>query len=74
MGDLKTVSAEGVITADIIKAAMFNAADDINRRFETMPRTFGDDMNLLKNSALQGKRQIAPTCQSDEGYDTLDYD
>jgi hypothetical protein len=20
------------------------------------------------------KRQIAPTCQSDEGYDTLDYD
>jgi hypothetical protein len=22
----------------------------------------------------KGKRQIAPTCQSDEGYDTLVYD
>jgi tape measure domain-containing protein len=53
MGDLKTMSAEGVITADIIKAAMFNAADDINRKFEKMPRTFGDIMNLIKNSALQ---------------------
>ena len=24
--------------------------------------------------SLIGKRQIAPTCQSDEGYDTLVYD
>ncbi|WP_028988026.1 tape measure protein [Thermicanus aegyptius] len=53
MGDLKTMSAEGVITADIIKAAMFNAADDINKKFATMPMTFGDVMNQLKNSALQ---------------------
>ncbi|MFC4305803.1 tape measure protein [Cohnella boryungensis] len=52
-GELKTMSAEGTITADIIKGAMFAAADDINRKFETMPRTFGDIWNEVKNSALQ---------------------
>lgn len=52
-GDLKTMSAEGTITADIIKGALFKAADDINAKFATMPMTFGDTMTLLKNSALQ---------------------
>lgn len=52
-GQLKEMSADGTITADIIKAAMFNAADDINKKFATMPRTFGDIMNELQNSALQ---------------------
>ncbi|MEK5235468.1 tape measure protein [Paenibacillus sp. FSL L8-0470] len=52
-GQLKEMSADGTITADIIKAAMFNAADDINTKFASMPRTFGDMMNELQNSALQ---------------------
>ncbi|KAA1180697.1 tape measure protein [Paenibacillus sp. B2(2019)] len=52
-GQLKEMSADGTITSDIIKAAMFNAADDINVKFASMPRTFGDVMNELKNSALQ---------------------
>jgi len=52
-GELKTMSAEGTITADIIKGAMFAAADDINNKFATMPRTFGDIWNEAKNTALQ---------------------
>lgn len=52
-GDLKTMSAEGTITADIIKNSLFAAADDINKKFATMPMTFGDTMTLLKNDALQ---------------------
>ncbi|MCM3701425.1 tape measure protein [Paenibacillus macerans] len=52
-GDLKEMSADGTITADIIKGAMFNAADDINQKFNSMPMTFGDAMNLIKNNALQ---------------------
>jgi tape measure domain-containing protein len=42
MGELKEMSAEGTITADIIKGALFAAADDINKKFESMPKTFGD--------------------------------
>lgn len=52
-GELKTMSAEGTITADIIKGAMFAAADGINQKFETMPRTFGDIWTEAKNTALQ---------------------
>lgn len=56
-GDLKDMSADGVITADIIKGAMFAAADDINNKFAQMPKTFGDYFNLMKNRAV---RQFAP--------------
>lgn len=52
-GDLKDMSADGVITSDIIKGAMFAAADDINGKFATMPRTFGDIFNKAKNHALR---------------------
>lgn len=48
-GELKTMSSEGTITADIIKAAMFAAADDINGKFNTLPRTFSDVATLLQN-------------------------
>lgn len=52
-GELKKMSAEGTITADIIKGALFNAADDINSKFATMPMTFGGVFNKVKNNALQ---------------------
>ena len=52
MGDLKEMSSEGLITSDIIKGALFSAADDINSKFETMPKTFGNIMQSIKNYAL----------------------
>ncbi|EHQ88293.1 tape measure protein [Desulfosporosinus youngiae] len=52
-GELKKMSAEGTITSDIIKGALFNAADDINDKFATMPMTFADALNRMKNNALQ---------------------
>ncbi len=52
-GDLKQMSADGVITADIIKGAMFFAADEINEKFETIPMTFSDVFNSLSNKALR---------------------
>lgn len=52
-GELKKMSAEGTITADVIKNAMFKAATDINSKFEKMPMTFSDVATNLKNKALQ---------------------
>jgi tape measure domain-containing protein len=52
-GDLKEMSAEGTITADIIKGALFAAADDINSKFETLPKTFGDIFQQFKNDAFR---------------------
>lgn len=52
-GELKEMSAEGTITADIIKNAMFMAADDIESKFSKMPKTFGDTWNLIKNKGIK---------------------
>ena len=53
MGELKEMSADGVITADIIKNAMFSAADDINAKFKTMPTTWGQVWTSIKNQSLK---------------------
>lgn len=47
------MSSEGTITADIIKNAMFKAADDIEERYAKMPKTIGDYWTLMKNKAIQ---------------------
>jgi tape measure domain-containing protein len=57
-GELKEMSAKGEITADIIKAALFMAADDINKKFETMPKTFGDLLQQLKNEAFRAFQPV----------------
>lgn len=57
-GELKEMSSEGLITADIIKGAMFAAADDINSKFATMPKTFGDTWTSVKNMTLKAFQPI----------------
>lgn len=52
-GELKELSSKGAITADIIKGAMFAAADDINTKFKTMPITFTDVWTRIKNTGNQ---------------------
>lgn len=57
-GELKELSSEGLITPDIIKNAMFMAADDINTKFETMPMTFADIWNRIKNAGTEAFSSI----------------
>lgn len=52
-GELKELSSQGLITADIIKNAMFQAAGDIEGKFNTMPMTFGDVGTMMLNSFLE---------------------
>ena len=52
MGALKDMSAEGTITADIIKTALFRAADDIEEKFKNMPMTFSQAWMMFKNWSL----------------------
>lgn len=58
-GELRELSREGKITADIIKAAMFTAADDINAQYENMPRTFADMTTSIKNTAQLEFQKVA---------------
>ena len=50
-GELKELSSEGVITSDIIKNALFSSADEINQKYEQMPKTFADAMTSIQNNA-----------------------
>ncbi len=53
IGELREMSSEGLITADIIKNAMFSAADDIENKFREMPMTFGQIGTIVGNTLLQ---------------------
>lgn len=48
---LKEMGMNGQITADAIKNAMLNSADEINEKFNTMPITFSQIWNVFKNNA-----------------------
>lgn len=52
MGHIREVASEGLISADIVKNAMFASADEINTKFESMPVTWAQVGQSIKNQAL----------------------
>lgn len=58
-GELKQLSAQGEITADIIKRAIFENMDEINNKFESMPKRWSDRFTDLKNVVLKSSAPIA---------------
>lgn len=53
VSELLAMGEQGSITADVIKGAMFSAADDINGKFREVPGTFGEVFTSLKDTVLQ---------------------
>ncbi len=51
-GEIKGLASEGLITADIITAALFNSADEINTLFEDIPTTWNQVWTRMQNQAL----------------------
>lgn len=56
--ELKELSSDGAITADIIKGAMFQAADEINGKFSQMTPTFADTWQKIKNAGTQAFAEV----------------
>lgn len=56
--NIKELASEGMITADVIKNAMFYAADETNAKFETMPMTFGQAWQSFQNTALMAFQPV----------------
>ncbi|MBD8037083.1 tape measure protein [Solibacillus sp. A46] len=50
--NIKKLAADGIITAEIIKKAMFYAAEDTNAAFESMPITWSQIWTKMKNYAV----------------------
>ncbi|KEZ88716.1 hypothetical protein IO99_00635 [Clostridium sulfidigenes] len=57
-GELKQLGADGELTADIIKNAMFGMANDINGKFETIPMTWSDIGTSIKNHAIKSFEEV----------------
>ena len=53
IGQLRSMAAEGKITADIVKNALIGATGDINAQFESMPMTWGQVWNGVMNELYQ---------------------
>ena len=56
--NIKELASEGVITADVIKNAMFYAADETNAKFESMPKTFSQIWTSFQNTALMAFQPV----------------
>lgn len=52
IGKIREMAADGELSADAVKAAIFSAADDINSKFNEMPMTWGQIWQSMQNTAL----------------------
>lgn len=51
-GSIKQYAEQGLVTAEVVKNAMFASADEINAKFESMPMTWGQIATKMQNTAL----------------------
>lgn len=53
VGVMREMASEGQITAQVVKNAMFAAAEETNAKFESMPYTWGQVWTSMKNTMTQ---------------------
>ena len=58
IGQLKQLGSEGAITADVIKSALFNSADETQVKFAQMPMTFQEVGQQLSNAMFQAFQPV----------------
>lgn len=64
IGEVKKLGSEGKVTADVIKNALFNSADEIEAKFNSLPRTIGDVWTNISNAAQQAFRRVVQRIQT----------
>lgn len=52
IGQIREMASEGELSADVVKAAIFASADEINAKFAAMPMTWGQIWQSMQNTAL----------------------
>lgn len=58
VGQLKEMSSQGLITADIIKNALFNSAEETNEKFAEIPMTFAEVGQSIQNQLIQAFQPV----------------
>lgn len=57
-GSIKQYAEQGLITAEVVKNALFSVADETNAKFASMPMTWGQVWTLMGNVALQALNPV----------------
>lgn len=57
-GEMRELASEGAITAEVVKNAMFWAAEETNAAFEQMPMTWGQVWTQMQNMAVQALQPV----------------
>lgn len=57
-GEMRELASEGKVTAEVVKSAMFAAAEETNAAFESMPMTWGQVWTSFQNVALQALQPV----------------
>lgn len=58
IGKIREMAADGELSASVVKAAIFAAADDINSNFEAMPMTWGQMWTKFQNDATMAFQPV----------------
>ena len=56
--EMRELASQGGLTADIVKNAMFAAAEETNAAFESMPMTWGQVWSSFQNVALKALQPV----------------
>lgn len=52
-GTMKEWASDGLLTANVIKEALFSSADEIEERYARMPKTFGVMWTIVSNNLIK---------------------
>ena len=57
-GSIKQYAEQGLVTADVVKNALFDVAEETNAKFESMPMTWAQVWTMMSNIALQALEPV----------------
>lgn len=57
-GEIRELASEGLITSDIVKAAILSAAEETNAAFEEMPMTWSQVWTMMQNTAQMALQPV----------------
>ena len=74
IGKIREMAQDGQLSADVVKAAIFAATDDINAKFDSMPMTWGQVWTSMQNTATMAFQPVLERINeiaNSEGFQTF---
>lgn len=74
IGKIREMAQDGQLSADVVKAAIFASADDINAKFDSMPMTWGQVWTSMQNTATMAFQPVLERINeiaNSEGFQTF---